>query len=167
MTSLLSVCWTVRLLRMILVIVIVFLLIIVIWCLLIFYNKLALAIFVLCGWCLWWSQTLEGKELRSQRDNVGIYFERKLCFVINSSLVGSLTLFYWACKSHREKFTIVFINKLMELSLKIEMSHFIVSEIVATRRVVTVSFWLFPSMFRSYTQLHHCVGVFLAWSFPF
>ena len=35
-----------------------------------------------------------------------------------------------------EEFT-VFIIKLMELSLKIEMSHFIVSDIVATRRVVT------------------------------
>ena len=35
----------------------------------------------------------------SQRDNVEIYFGRELCFVINSSLVGSLTPFYWACKS--------------------------------------------------------------------
>ena len=34
-------------------------------------------------------------------------------------------------------FTIIFIIKLMELSLKIEMSHFIVSDIVMTRRVVT------------------------------
>jgi len=44
MTSLLSVCWTDGLLRMIVAIVIVFLLIIVIWCLLIFYNKLTLVI---------------------------------------------------------------------------------------------------------------------------
>ena len=54
MTSLLSVCWTDGLLRMIVVIVIVFLLIIVFWCLLIFYNKLTLQ-FLYCvigaaGW---------------------------------------------------------------------------------------------------------------------
>ena len=89
MTSLLSVGWTNGLLRVIVVIVIVFLLIIVFWCLLIFYNKLTLAIFVPCGWCRWWSQTfvrgsrwasvggLEGSlllELPSRCDNVGIYF---------------------------------------------------------------------------------------------
>ena len=81
--------WTDGLLRMIVVIVIIFLLIIVIWCLLIFYNKLTLVIFVPCDWCLWWSQTfvrgsrwasvggLEGSlllELPSRCDNVGIYF---------------------------------------------------------------------------------------------
>ena len=108
MTSLLSVCWTNGLLRMIVVIVIVFLLIIVFWCLLIFYNKLTFAIFVPCDWCLWWSRTfirgsrwavvgdLEGSlllELPSQRDNIGIYFRRELCFVTNSSLVGSFIFF--------------------------------------------------------------------------
>ena len=36
-----------------------------------------------------------------------------------------------------EKFTLIFIIKLMKLSLKIEMSHFRVSDIVATRWVVT------------------------------
>jgi len=36
-----------------------------------------------------------------------------------------------------EKFTLIFIIKLMKLSLKIEMSHFRVSDIVVTRRVVT------------------------------
>jgi len=40
--------------------------------------------------------------------------------------------------AYRENFTIVFIIKLMELSLKIETSHFIVSDIVVTRRVVIV-----------------------------
>ena len=39
---------------------------------------------------------------------------------------------------HCEKFIIVFIIKLMELPLKIEMSHFIVSYIVATRQVITL-----------------------------
>ena len=168
-------------------------------CLLIFYNKLTLAIFVPCDWCLWWSQTficgsiyeivgdLEGNlllEPPSRHDNIGIYFGGDLCFVMNSSLAGSLTLFDWASKSqiwiyvktelcsniwkmcngviyiyiylcvcvcvcvfvhvfvcclmnvHR-KFTILFIIKLMELSLKIEMSHFRVSDIIATRRVIT------------------------------
>ena len=38
---------------------------------------------------------------------------------------------------YREKFILVFIIKLMELSLKIEMSHFRVSDIIATKRVVT------------------------------
>ena len=37
---------------MIVVIVIVFLLIIVFWCFLIIYNKLTLAIFVSCDWCM-------------------------------------------------------------------------------------------------------------------
>ena len=35
------------------------------------------------------------------------------------------------------KFTLIFIIKIMELSLKIEMSHFIVSDIVTMRRIVT------------------------------
>ena len=35
--------------------------------------------------------------------------------------------------AYRENFTIVFIIKLMELSLKIEISHFRVNDIVATR----------------------------------
>jgi len=39
---------------------------------------------------------------------------------------------------YHEKFIIIFIIKLMELSLKIEMSHFIVSHIVATRWVITL-----------------------------
>ena len=114
MTSLLSVRWTDRLLRMIVVIGIVFLLIIVFWCLLIFYNKITFSIFVPCDWCRWWSQTfvrgsrwaavgdLEGSlllEPPSRRDNIGIYFGGELCFVMNSSLVGSLNLFYWPCKS--------------------------------------------------------------------
>ena len=70
----------------------------------IFYNKLTLAIFVPCDWCMWWSRTfvrgsrwaaigdLEGSlllESPSRHDNVGIYFGGELCFVINSSLVGS------------------------------------------------------------------------------
>ena len=40
--------------------------------------------------------------------------------------------------AYHEKFTLVFIIKLMELSLKIKMSHFRVSDIVATRRIVTL-----------------------------
>ena len=114
MTSLLSVCWTNGLLRIVVVIVIVFLLIIVFGCFLIFYNKLIFTIFVSCDWCLWWSRTfihgsrwatvgdLEGSillEPPSRRDNFGIYFGGELCFVMNSSLVGSLNLFDWACKS--------------------------------------------------------------------
>ena len=38
---------------------------------------------------------------------------------------------------YREKFTLIFIIKLMKLSLKIEISHFRVSYIVAMRLVVT------------------------------
>jgi len=109
-----NVCWTDGLLRMIVVIIIVFLLIIVFWCLLIFYNKLIFSIFVPCDWCLWWSRTfvrgsrwaaagdLEGSlllEPLSRCHNVGIYFGGELCFVMNSPLIGSLNLFYWACKS--------------------------------------------------------------------
>ena len=107
MTSLLSVCWTDELLRMIVVIVIIFLLIIIFLCLLIFYNKLTFAIFVPCDWCLWWSRTfvrgsrwaaigdLEGSlllELPSRCDNIEIYFGGELCFVMNSSLVDFLNL---------------------------------------------------------------------------
>ena len=40
---------------------------------------------------------------------------------------------------YSEKFIIVFIIKLMELSLKIEMSHFIMSDVVAAKRVVTLT----------------------------
>ena len=36
-----------------------------------------------------------------------------------------------------KKFTLIFIIKLMELSLKIEMSYFRVSDIIVTRRVIT------------------------------
>ena len=40
---------------------------------------------------------------------------------------------------YRENFTTVFIINLIELSLKIEMSHFRVSDIIVTRRVVIPS----------------------------
>jgi len=107
MTSLLSVRWPDGLLRMIVVIVIVFLLIIVFWCLLIFYNKLTFAIFcivwlvpvMISNFRLWEqmssSRWLGGSlllELPSRRNNVEIYFGGEWCFVINSSLVGSLNL---------------------------------------------------------------------------
>ena len=39
---------------------------------------------------------------------------------------------------YREKFTLVFIIKLMEFHLKIEITRFRVSDIIATRRVVTL-----------------------------
>ena len=48
-----------------------------------------------------------------------------------------------------EKFTLIFIIKLMKLSLKIEMSHFRVSDIVVTRLVIT-SF--FPQRHRQITK---------------
>ena len=44
---------------------------------------------------------------------------------------------YHLVNVYRKKFTLIFIIKLMELSLKIEMSHFRVSDIVVTRWVVT------------------------------
>ena len=105
----LSVCWMYELLIMIIGVVIVLFLTIVIWCLLTFflYNKLTLAIlyFVVGTWMIVnlcsWEQTNNSNDV--ERDSfVGAakpmwwrwnYFRRELCFVINSSVAGSLILF--------------------------------------------------------------------------
>jgi len=94
---------------MIMVFVNVFLLIMVIWfCVNFFYNKLTIAIFVLCGWYLWWSRTfIRGSrwtiveytkwdsfvELLSQRDDVGIILGESPVLLINSSVPGSILFF--------------------------------------------------------------------------
>ena len=106
---LLSVCWTNGHFCMSMVFVNVFLLIMVIWFFVdSFYNKLTHAIFVPCGWYMWWSWTfIRGSrwttidymewdillESPSRRGDVGIILGDGCVLLINSSVTSSIILF--------------------------------------------------------------------------
>ena len=79
------------------------------FCVNFFYNKLTLAIYVPCGWYLWWSQNFaRGSrrtiveymkwdffvELPSRSDDVGIILKERFVLLINSSIASS-TIPFW------------------------------------------------------------------------